>query len=300
MPFDVTMAAVTQEIDVPEATVDGLFRFTHQQVPGGALVVSWGSSPTDLDVVLEDLPPAEYECTVSKTDAAAPGAFNQVGPLITKTVPIGVVAPPVDTTPPTVVIGNPSAGETMVGEIVWHFTVTDATGIALMEVRIDGGAPIDHTVPFDSTTLANGGHTVSCRAVDSAPAANETTVTHAFTVDNPVTAPLDIRILILEETLHDASLEVAYWLPVPASLKAEYAQPGKVSRWAGASQSQNNELASGNITEVVKLESRKDKSEAELHGELEAKWTDMADDLQDRAALEFRNTRWNGVAWAGF
>jgi hypothetical protein len=87
---------------------------------------------------------------------------------------------------------------------------------------------------------------------------------------------------------------------VPASLKAEYAQPGKVSRWAGASQSQNNELASGNITEVVKLESRKDKSEAELHGELEAKWTDMADDLQDRAALEFRNTRWNGVAWAGF
>ncbi len=81
--------------------------------------------------------------------------------------------PPPDTTPPTVSVTAPVAGATLSGTTTVTATAADAGGVAGVQFLVDGtpmGAE-DTTSPYsvswNTTTAANGAHTIAARARDA-------------------------------------------------------------------------------------------------------------------------------------
>ena len=99
-----------------------------------------------------------------------------------------------DTTPPTVSITSPTAGSSVSGTVTVAAAATDDTGVTSVQFRLNGsalGGP-DTTAPFqaawDTTTSANGSHTLTASAADAAGnIANATGVT--VTVANATPPP---------------------------------------------------------------------------------------------------------------
>ncbi len=102
--------------------------------------------------------------------------------------------PPPDTTPPAVTITAPASGATVSGTTALTATATDAVGVAGVQFLLDG-APVgaeDTTSPYsvswNTTTAANGPHTLTARARDGA--GNTTTsAVVAVTVSQPAVDP---------------------------------------------------------------------------------------------------------------
>jgi hypothetical protein len=94
-----------------------------------------------------------------------------------------------DTTAPTASITSPTSGQRISGTITATASAADAVGVAGVQFFIDGqpfGAE-DTSTPFNvavnTTSMSNGGHTISARARDAAGnTTNSTSV--AFTVSN--------------------------------------------------------------------------------------------------------------------
>jgi chitodextrinase len=85
----------------------------------------------------------------------------------------GSVAPPGDTTPPTVAVTSPSSGATLTGTATVSVTATDTSSITGVQLLVDG-APFglaDTVAPYqfsvDTTSLANGAHTLGATATDA-------------------------------------------------------------------------------------------------------------------------------------
>ena len=85
------------------------------------------------------------------------------------------VAAAVDTTPPTVSMTAPANGATVTGSAVTvSATASDNVAVGSVQFLLDGtplGSPIaqtPYTMTWDSTTVANGSHTLSARATDTA------------------------------------------------------------------------------------------------------------------------------------
>jgi hypothetical protein len=103
------------------------------------------------------------------------------------------LAPP-DTTPPAVSISAPAAGATVSSTVTVSATASDNVGVAGVQFKLNGanlGAE-DTTAPYsvswDTTTAANGAHTLTAVARDAA--GNTTTSTGVgVTVANDTTAP---------------------------------------------------------------------------------------------------------------
>ncbi len=102
-------------------------------------------------------------------------------------------APPADTTPPTV-----SASETgSSGTITLSANASDNVGVTNVEFRVDGvlkgsDATTPYAITLDSTTLADGSHSLTAKAFDAAGNASTSTAV-SFTVSN--TAPAVERIV---------------------------------------------------------------------------------------------------------
>ncbi|MFL5799744.1 MAG: Ig-like domain-containing protein [Actinomycetota bacterium] len=96
--------------------------------------------------------------------------------------------PPPDTTPPTVVMTAPAAGGTVSGSVGVQGTATDNAGLGMVDVSIDGGAfraatgTASWSYGFDTSTVADGAHTVTARATDTS--GNTGTATITLTVSN--------------------------------------------------------------------------------------------------------------------
>jgi hypothetical protein len=94
----------------------------------------------------------------------------------------------VDTTPPVVSITTPAAGATVSGTTTFSATATDNVGVGGVEFKLDGVllAPEDtagpYTLAWDTTTAANGSHTLTAVAWDAA--GNSATATRTVTVAN--------------------------------------------------------------------------------------------------------------------
>ena len=79
-----------------------------------------------------------------------------------------------DTTPPSVSISSPSGGATVGGTLSVTASASDNIGVASVQFLLDGanlGALLTtapYSVPWNSTTAANGSHTLSAQAKDSA------------------------------------------------------------------------------------------------------------------------------------
>jgi len=80
---------------------------------------------------------------------------------------------PSDTQPPTVSISAPASGATLTGTVSVTASASDNVGVTKVEFYLDGALKsTDTTSPyawsFDTTTAANGSHTLSAKAYDAA------------------------------------------------------------------------------------------------------------------------------------
>jgi len=95
-----------------------------------------------------------------------------------------------DNTPPTVQLTAPADGATVSGSVTVSATAADNQSVARVEVLIDGAVVgTDTAAPYDvawaSTSVSDGPHTVTARAVDGA--GNTATATRSITTSNGVT-----------------------------------------------------------------------------------------------------------------
>lgn len=125
---------------------------------------------------------------------------------ITVTVVPGAPPPP-DTTPPTVALTNPVAGQTVSGTVPVAATAADDVAVASVQFLLDGqalGSPdtaAPYAVNWDTTTAAGGAHVLSARATDTS-GNTGTAVTVPVTVQNPAPPPPACFILQAQVTAH--------------------------------------------------------------------------------------------------
>jgi hypothetical protein len=81
--------------------------------------------------------------------------------------------PPADTTPPTVQINDPKAGQTVFATVPISATAADDTGVVSLQFYIDGnpvGSPLTappYVVYWNTTTVPDGQHTITASATDT-------------------------------------------------------------------------------------------------------------------------------------
>jgi len=106
--------------------------------------------------------------------------------------------PPNDTTPPTVAISSPTAGQTVSGIVTITAAADDNVGVTRIDYLQDGRllaalSPPTFTFAWSTTTVSYGAHTLSARAYDAA--GNITTsAAVAVTVSNPDETPPTVTI----------------------------------------------------------------------------------------------------------
>ena len=90
--------------------------------------------------------------------------------------------PPVDTTAPTVSVTAPANGATVSGTVTLTATASDNVGVAGVQFLVDGASRLgseDTTAPYgvswNTTTVANGTHTLTAVARDAAGNTNTST-----------------------------------------------------------------------------------------------------------------------------
>jgi chitodextrinase len=94
---------------------------------------------------------------------------------------------PPDTTPPTTAVTAPADGSTVSGTVGVSATASDDTGVTKVDFLVDGSVASSSTAApygfsWDSTTVANGNHTLSSKAYDAA--GNSATAPITVTVAN--------------------------------------------------------------------------------------------------------------------
>src|SRR5262249_48326502 len=94
---------------------------------------------------------------------------------------------------PTITLTAPAPGATVNGTVPLIATASDNVGVTAVQFTIDGTnvggavATAPYTVNWDSTTVANGPHTVGAKAFDAA--GNVGTSSLSVSVNNPDTTP---------------------------------------------------------------------------------------------------------------
>lgn len=113
--------------------------------------------------------------------------------------------PPPPDDPPAVSVVAPADGETVSGTYLVKVQASDDNGISAVEVQIDTGTWVDitsslsggyYTYSWDTTAYADGGHTVTARATDTA--SQTATDANSCTVSNVAPPP--------PETVHTLNL----------------------------------------------------------------------------------------------
>jgi len=122
-------------------------------------------------------------------------AYDAAGNTSAQSAPVSVttLSPP-DTTPPTVSVTSPSAGSTLTGIVNVSATAGDNVGVSRVEFSVDGQlVNTDTSSPYgfslDTTTLANGSHTITATAFDAAGNAGTSAVNVTVSNSQPDTTP---------------------------------------------------------------------------------------------------------------
>jgi subtilisin family serine protease len=150
--------------------------------------------------------------------------------------------PPPDTTKPTVTVSAPAANATVSGTVNVTATASDNVGVTKVEVQIGtAAATADETAPYsvawDTTTVADGAHTIKVTAYDAA--GNTATANVPVTVKNTVTQQGDLN-NDSKVNITDLSILLTNWNTTNAT--ADINQSGKVdltdlsillSKWTG-------------------------------------------------------------------
>ena len=134
---------------------------------------------------------------ISNTDRRTNYTLTVTHPSVSSTPPPG------DTTAPTVSLTSPASGATVTGTVAVAASASDDVGVTEVRFFVDGTLlGSDTTAPYelswDTTTVANGAHELTARALDAAGNTGTSAVV-SVTVDNaastgPVTTTLTGRI----------------------------------------------------------------------------------------------------------
>jgi len=114
--------------------------------------------------------------------------------------------PQPDTTPPAVSIINPTPGQTVSGTTPIAVNASDNVAVASVQFFLDGsplGNPVTaapYAVSWDTTTAANGSHTLSARATDTSGNVG-TSANVVVTVQNPA-PPMTCFVLQAQVSVH--------------------------------------------------------------------------------------------------
>src|SRR5262249_59238709 len=87
---------------------------------------------------------------------------------------MNVTTPGADTTPPATSVTAPVNGATVSGTVAITATASDNVGVTQLQLLVDGNMVASNTnltsisFNFDSTTVANGSHTIVSKAFDAA------------------------------------------------------------------------------------------------------------------------------------
>jgi hypothetical protein len=115
-------------------------------------------------------------------------------PTVTFAVQNGTTSPaPSDTTPPTVTLTSPAEGSAVTGASVLSAQASDNIGVVAVQFSVDGVAVSRLTASpwsasWDSTTVADGAHTIAATAYDAAGNAT-TSAAVQVTTENAVSTP---------------------------------------------------------------------------------------------------------------
>ncbi len=184
------------------------FATSGSNVPNQTLAQWQAATSQDLgshDVIIPSTGTSQffYNATNSPVNQALSGSYtNPAGTVFTSNISIPAyssvflmpTSAPSDTTPPTVSITAPTASAVVTGAAVsLAATASDNVAVSSVQFKIDGSSVgsadtvSPYTYTWDSSTVADGAHTVSATATDSSN--NSTTSsTVSITVDN--TAPV--------------------------------------------------------------------------------------------------------------
>jgi len=161
----------------------------------------------------------------------------------------GSTPPPPDTTPPSVSLTAPTAGATIAGPMTMSANAADNVAVNHVDLLIDGttmgtikSAP--YQISYDSTSLTNGAHTVSARAVDSSGNA-KTSATVAVTVNNAPPPPpplpsggtfttLASGVAGLPRTGCASQVTTSTWEPISSNATANHSVPAGPVPWSNA------------------------------------------------------------------
>ena len=115
-----------------------------------------------------------FSMRISSTSADGVAYVSREGTTATQRPQLIVTTqPPADTTAPTAAITAPSDGSTVSGSVNVDATANDNVGVTSVTFAVDGTAiGTDTTAPFevpwDTSLVSNGAHTLTARAVDAA------------------------------------------------------------------------------------------------------------------------------------
>lgn len=107
---------------------------------------------------------------------------------------VAAVAPPADTTAPTVSVTSPTNGATVSGTVALGASASDNVGVTKVEFRVNGNlVGTDTSAPYtgvwDASAAAAGSHTIQARAYDAAGNVNNASVSVNVPAPADTTAP---------------------------------------------------------------------------------------------------------------
>lgn len=173
------------DVEIARVPVPSIFQtsitlsFPAQAAPATVAKVRMGFTQAGTTGTVKDLEGAWIATYTLPAPFTIPAGAttNVVYVPIFSTLTVTVTAPPVpvaDTTPPVVSVTAPLAGATVVGTNALTASATDNVGVVGLQFLIDGAnfsaeitAP-PYTTVWNSTTVADGTHTVSAKARDAA------------------------------------------------------------------------------------------------------------------------------------
>jgi Bacterial Ig domain len=157
-------------------------------VDGGAYVAAQGTTSWSYALDTRALADGAHTVTTRAKDAAGNAG----------TASVSFTSSNADTTPPVVTISAPSGGATVGGKVSVVGTAADAGGLAGVSVSVDGGLyqPATGTATWtdgvDTTSLADGTHTITARAIDMS--GNAATASVSVDVQNADTTAPSVQI----------------------------------------------------------------------------------------------------------
>ena len=156
-------------------------------VDGGAYRAATGTSSWTIAIDTKAYGNGAHTVTARAIDSAGNASASSVSVEVSNTAAT-------DTTPPVVNISSPAAGADVARQFAASGTASDDTGVAKVEVRIDGGTwrLADGTsfwsATIDASTASDGQHQVTARATDAAGNVASASVSVQIG-DQPITSP---------------------------------------------------------------------------------------------------------------